>query len=145
MPSGSHNSLGRIVTLIVLGVLVVTISAAAYLVFSRLGPTSFTVAEGEEGLQMAQARRLLALLVMLLVSALLILLFVIGAYFLIRVGRVVAREEPRRPPTDYTDAWGQYRLTDEQIAAATGEDESDDLPEDIDDDNGSSDDFPHER
>jgi len=50
-----------------------------------------------------------------------ILLFVIGAYLVIRVGQFVAREQVGGKTTAYVDAWQNYRLTDEQISAATEE------------------------
>jgi len=73
--------------------------------------------------EVAKWQQLIILLTILLVSALLILLFVVGSYLLIRIGRLVAHNPLGGKPTPYVDAWSGYRLTDEQIAAATAEQE----------------------
>lgn len=72
--------------------------------------------------QHSDPRRIAALARVLLWSLLILLLFVVGAMLMIRVGRIF-----RRPPgpraTRYVDAWSLHRLTDEQIAELTGDDE----------------------
>lgn len=68
-----------------------------------------------------EASRFSMLLMITMVSILLILVFVIGAYLLIKVGRAVASTDDRSKPTEYVDAWSQYRLTEDDIARATEE------------------------
>jgi len=64
-----------------------------------------------------EADALHALLATLIVTLVLFLLFVIGSLVMVRAGRAFL-VKPRSGPTRYVDAWGNYRLTDEQIAAA---------------------------
>ena len=64
----------------------------------------------------ANVRRLTLMLSIVLASG----LFLVGTYFLLRAGRA-ARTPVGGTPTRYVDAWAQYRLTDEEIAAATAE------------------------
>lgn len=48
--------------------------------------------------------------------------FVVGSYIMTRIGRaaLLKRDEPDVPRrTEYVDAWSKYRVTDEQIQAAT--------------------------
>jgi hypothetical protein len=127
MPPVPGSSYGRTAVLIALGVLAVTVGATAYLflaqghtqalnVGTRPGPDAGQPADG-----LAENRRALTFLIMVSISALLILMFVLGAYLVIRVGHFLARERVGGKPTPYVDAWGSYRLTDEQIAAATAE------------------------
>ena len=72
--------------------------------------------------QRSDPRRLAALARVLLWSLLILLLFVVGATLMIRVGRVFRRPPgPRR--TRYVDAWALHRLSDEQIDALTRENE----------------------
>lgn len=125
MSRRTHSSSGRAVTLLVLGVLVLTICAAAYVLVARHGGRAGATgiaSEGDAADLLAEARWLATLLTLLLISALLVLLFVLGAYLVIRIGQFVARERVGGTPTAYVDAWQAYRLTDEQIAAATSED-----------------------
>ena len=127
MTSAAHSSAGRTVTLAVLGLLLVTVCATVYVFLAQQhGPTpsvGVITAEEEAEQAVAQARRLATLLTMLLVSALLILLYMLGAYLVIRVGQAVSRQPVGGRPTRYVDVWSDYRLTEEQISAATSEDE----------------------
>lgn len=126
--SGRRLSAGRVVTVVVLLGLLLTISTGVYVVLARIqrqaGPPVLGPGAEEEALRLRQTRELTVLLTILLISVLLTLLFVLGAYLLIRIGRQVART--RTPlggtPTPYVDAWRQYRLSDAQISAATAED-----------------------
>jgi hypothetical protein len=61
---------------------------------------------------------------MLLLTALLLMVFIIGSYFMLQIGRRL-RQRDREPsgPTPYVDAWSNYRITDEQIAEYTREDD----------------------
>jgi hypothetical protein len=82
-------------------------------------------------------RRMFSSLAILLLSGLLVLIFTIGAYLLIRVGRSVARKQAREAkPTAYVDAWSHYRVSDEDVEAAMrdlkAEHNIDDLPPDDD-------------
>jgi hypothetical protein len=117
---------GRIATFIVLSVLVLTVSAALYVFLAQqLGGSAGApgIATDDEAAQAAaETRRLITLLTVLLISALLILLFVLGAYLVIRLGQYVARDKVGGKPTEYVDAWRQYRLSDDDISAATAED-----------------------
>jgi hypothetical protein len=92
------------------------------------GGVAGIASEGDATELLSEARWLATLLTLLLISALLILLFVLGAYLIIRIGQFVARERVGGTPTAYVDAWQKYRLTDEQIAAATSEDRPDRNP-----------------
>ena len=121
-PPSSHS---RTVLLLVLGVLALTTCAGVYLFLAQHArppsPVGGITSEEEAERLAADARRLATLLTLLLISALLILLFVLGAYLVIRVGQSVARERVGGEATTYVDAWQNYRLTDEQISAATEE------------------------
>lgn len=134
-PAGTTH--GRFVLLLVLSALILTVSGAIYVLVAQqmsqpipIGPLSN---EEEAARATAEARRHATLLTILLISALLILLFVVGAYLVIRVGQLVARERVGGKPTAYVDVWGSYRLTDEQIERAVGEPDAtkpdDDEPE----------------
>lgn len=116
------RSYGRAALLGVLIALVLTVCAAVYVYVARYGTSGLTVSVGLDDPDAEKQRlaRHMTLLLILLVSALLILLFVIGAYLVIRVGRIVRTPVGGRP-TEYVDAWQSYRLTEEQIAAATSE------------------------
>jgi hypothetical protein len=61
------------------------------------------------------------LLIITLGSILLIRLFVVGAYLLIRTGRSLSQRRLGGRPTEYVDAWSQYRLSEEQIQSALPE------------------------
>jgi len=113
---------GRAAMFGVLIALVLTITAGVYMFIERYPTDALTAAPlmldpQAEGLRV---KRLVLLLTILLISCLLVLLFVVGSYLLIRIGRFV-RKPVAGKPTEYVDAWQQYRLTDEQIAAATAE------------------------
>ena len=119
------STYGRTAVLLVLGVLALTIGTAVYVFFAQHGAQASAlggIASDEEADRaLADSRRLVTLLTLLLISALLILLFVVGAYLVIRVGQFVARDRLGGKTTAYVDAWQNYRLTDEQISAATEE------------------------
>jgi hypothetical protein len=129
MSSPRHTSYGRTATLLVLGVLVVTVCAGVYILLARGAQPPLGGAVDDDALRAIASQRLVTLLTILLISALLILLFVLGAYLLINVGRFVARDRVGGKPTHYVDAWRNYRLTDEEISAATREDGADESPD----------------
>ncbi len=126
MSESRRPSPGHAATLLVLLMLVLMTCAAVYVVVARIGqgpPALGPLRDdpGDEAAIMLRTQQLTVLLTILLISALLILLFVLGAYLLLRVGRIIARERLGGRPTTYVDAWGSYRLTPEQIARATAE------------------------
>jgi len=124
-----RSQTGRTVTLLVLGVLVLTVCATLYVFFTRHSAPPImggAIHSDEEVARLAaETRQLTTVLTILLASALLILLFVLGAYLVISVGRFVARHPVGGRPTAYVDAWRQYRLTERQISDATAEDAAD--------------------
>ncbi len=117
-----RTSYGRMATLFVLALLLLTVCVALYLSMPRAVRASDTAADSPEQLRLNHARSLMRLVTTLLISISLILLFVVGAYLLINIGRLITRERVGGKPTQYVDVWGNYRLTDEQISAATSED-----------------------
>jgi len=115
--------------MLVLAALILIVCAAVYLFVARPAqlpaPTDGISTAEEAARLLHEARRAALLLTILLISALLILLYVLGAYLVIRIGQMVARHQVGGKPTHYVDAWAQYRLTNEQISAATSEDADD--------------------
>ena len=107
----------------VLLALLLTISAAVYVYVARYGTGSppGLLGGGDPAAEEQHVHRLPILLIILLISALLLLLFVIGSYLVIRIGHII-RTPVGGKPTPYVDAWQSYRVTDEEIAAATAED-----------------------
>ena len=129
MPAPTRSNYGRIVTGAVLSALLLTVAAIVYVYMARHGGTVVIdglTNEEREQLKLQEATRLVTLLTILLTSALLILLFVIGTYLVIRAGQFVSRDRVGGRPTDYVDAWSEYRLSDEQLFAATDEGKSGD-------------------
>jgi hypothetical protein len=92
----------------------------------------------------AAARRLRSLFGTLTITLLLVVVFVVGASVMIRAGRMVVQRPRRRKPTRYVDAWAGYRLSQEEIARATGEGhDSDSGPDAGFDDDGGADSDPN--
>ncbi len=126
MAGERRSSYGRTATLIVLAVLLLTVSASVYLYVAVHGLDRAPPAETlDYNARLAQIKHVIRLLTILLVSALLILVFVVGAYLVSWAGRFVTRGAVGGKPTPYVDVWQSYRLTDEQIAAATQEEPPD--------------------
>lgn len=96
--------------------LLVTVCVSMYLFLVR----RFSPAAGEMTPERFRAEVTL-LMTILLGAALLIIVFVIGAYLFIRIGQFVSEKPRPEQPTKYVDAWSQYRLTEEEIQAATDE------------------------
>lgn len=69
----------------------------------------------------AREKQLYGLVRLVAVSAAALVAFVLGSYLMIRAGRAVLPRSGSRTVTKYTDAWSGYRLTQEQIDAATRE------------------------
>lgn len=118
---------GRAAMFGVLIALLLAIGVGVYMVLARFGSPTVPMATAADAAEEENQRlaRLSAMLTILLISTLLILLFVIGCYLVMFVGRVL-RKPVADKPTNYVDAWRQYRLTDEEIAAATAEHPRDD-------------------
>jgi ABC-type uncharacterized transport system fused permease/ATPase subunit len=122
MNSSGHRSYGRWAIWLIFVALLILVAVGSYTFVARSSdraPAAERIVTSEQGFN--EARRLGALMILMLVAMLLILLFVIGSYLLIRIGREITRKSEQHKPTKYVDAWSQYRLTDEQIAEATQE------------------------
>jgi hypothetical protein len=121
MPQVHRNLTGRLaVLLIVLALLLVVCVALYFFITNRLAASVARLAAGEVSREavMAELSRMVAIL---LGAALAILAFAIGAYVFIGIGRAISRPAASKEPTKYIDAWGRYRVSDEQIRAATEE------------------------
>jgi hypothetical protein len=70
-----------------------------------------------------------ALLRMLMHSFFLFMAFLFGSYLMVRIGRRVLDHKPGRARTEYVDAWGSYRLTQDEIETASAR-LDDDFPPD---------------
>lgn len=147
MRKAGRSSHSRFVILMLLCALALLAGATAYLYYnaSRMAPAvpgPFAGAPApEEDVDVVEARRLTAMLAMLLLSILLILAFLIGSYLLIHVGRAVVRRPIGGKRTEYVDAWSRYRITDDQIIAATiesAEERAKEAREENEPDDGSS-------
>jgi hypothetical protein len=60
-----------------------------------------------------------ALLTLLMLSFFLVLVFLLGSYLMVRIGRGLLARKRLRHRTEYVDGWGSYRLTQDQIDSAT--------------------------
>ncbi len=72
-------------------------------------------------------QRLLAATSVLTFTAIAAIVFLVGSLLMVRAGRLLVARRAARNRTPYVDAWGAYRISQEQIAAATG-DRSDSPP-----------------
>jgi len=69
-------------------------------------------------------RRQVAYLMLATLAALVTLVvFVLGVFIVKRMGARLRSQRVGGQPTKYVDSWSQYRLSDEEIDAATAEDE----------------------
>ena len=84
-----------------------------------------------------ESRRTIYRLAASLAALLLLTLFLVGVYLLTRIGRSLKRPSVGGKSTEYTDAWSNYRLSEEEIDQATYEE-----PDDRDDSERESDDGP---
>ena len=115
------HSPGHTAMMIMFIVLILTVCAALYLFLERrLSPATARLATGELSAESVQAELSLLLLITL-GAVLLILIFIVGAYLFIRTGRLVSHKRVGGKPTDYVDVWSSYRLSEDQIDAATEE------------------------
>ncbi|MBU0637969.1 MAG: hypothetical protein KKB50_03825 [Planctomycetes bacterium] len=148
MTANGQSPFGRITVVVILLALLVIIVGAMFLLFGELdgsGTTQTETGAARRPANVQEIKRLSYTLAILLVSVLLILVFVIGTYVVIRVGRAVTQRPVGGEPTHYVDAWSSYRLSADEIDAATSEsspsDASDRLNAD-DEDNQNSDEDP---
>lgn len=111
---------GHLALLLVLVALLLLVCLAVYLFLMRV-LRRVDAAGGPGETAVTLHRKLTLLLAVVLCAILLILMFVVGAYLLLRVGREVAHRRVGGQPTQYVDAWSRYRLSAEQIEAATRE------------------------
>jgi hypothetical protein len=126
MSAGMRPSYGRTAVLIGLGVLALMVGAAAYIFMAHnQGTAGLGGGATPDTGRPPDGRKAVTLLLMISISALLVLLFVLGAYLVIRFGHHLARQRVGGEPTEYVDAWGKYRLSDEQISTATDEERPD--------------------
>ncbi len=116
---------GRTALLLILLALILMVAAASYLMFARdVGPGPVSATEADSSgtpVNKIAVQSMFYKLLILLASVLLIMVFVIGSYLLIRVGRAVTGKPVGGKPTEYVDAWSSYRVTDDQIDMATRE------------------------
>jgi len=112
MYSESHRP-SRLATVFVVVGLALSAVGIAYLVYAGRPRELPPLPESTERVQEAHA-----LMRMLMHSFGLFLAFLFGSYLMVVVGRRIVRRRQRRERSEYVDAWGSYRLTDEQIAAA---------------------------
>ncbi len=146
MKDRRRSSPGRTAMVLMLIALLVMVCVSVYLFLAhRLFPSATRLESGEPASQGLRVE-LTMLLAIMLGAALLILFFVVGSYLLIRVGRLVTRKSVGGQPTEYVDAWSRYRLSDEQIDAATREEPppGNDQPGPDDDETGPPDDNPED-
>ena len=68
--------------------------------------------------------------------------FIVGSFVMVRAGRFFLDRAPMLPRTQYVDAWGRYRVSDEDIAAVTGSGRDFDDDDDDGDDDTPLDDRP---
>lgn len=98
----------------------------AYLIYAGRERTLPPVTALPDHLRVEQARALLA---MLTHSFLIFLAFLIGSYVMVRIGRRALDQRRQHQRSEYVDAWGSYRLTQEEVDTATAR-LDDDFPPD---------------
>lgn len=80
------------------------------------------------------AQQLTSTMKFLLLSTMLLLVFFIGAYLILRFGRAVKKRSAKgAAPTAYIDAWAHYRISQEEIDRLTADESSGDgeTPDDV--------------
>ena len=121
MPPRTRTTPGRLlVWLSVLGLTLVAMVLAMLWWAGRMQRLTAPLPAGSR----SDPRRIAALAQVLLWSLLILLAFVVGALLMIRVGRIFYRPAPPKR-THYVDAWSLHRLSDEQIAELTSDDDPD--------------------
>lgn len=118
----------RLVILLVLTGLSLVLAAICYtMIRNRRGSADLVESPAVGSLrspQMDAIQRLRLLMALLLVTALGIIAFVIGSYLAIKFGRNLIKRDLGGKPTQYVDAWANYRLSPEALEAL----DNDDLP-----------------
>ncbi|MCG3127876.1 MAG: hypothetical protein CHACPFDD_02748 [Phycisphaerae bacterium] len=121
--------------------LLIALAAMAALFVSRRAGSGIlstppAVPVGGTPLETDVRQRLGLLLATLMAAALALAAFVIGSYMVIRIGRTLISRDVGGAPTRYVDAWSNYRISDDEIHAATHE--QDEGGEDTSSDKGES-------
>lgn len=132
-----RSSVGRAAVVLVLAGLLLMLSVGVYFFIDRLVQPSRFGADEQENADTLRAK-LTLLLAVVLSAILLIVVFVVAAYLVLRVGRAVAQPRVGGKATEYEDIWSRYRLSDAQVEAAMREEERESEPSD-DDRNGGDD------
>ena len=114
-----QQPLGRLAFLLVLVVLAMTSVLGAYVMFERLRHLPAVPPPADSG-GPDPMEKLQLVLAMVLVAVLAILAFVVGAYVFIRLGRSLMSRPLSDGPTEFVDAWSEYRVTQEEIDAVNG-------------------------
>lgn len=70
---------------------------------------------------LGEQRQVGYLLMLSLALLVLLVAFVLGVYVLVRMGRALRQRSLGGEPTDHSDAWSRYRLSEEDIERATSE------------------------
>jgi hypothetical protein len=126
MPSDSDRSNRLAVTFVVAGLFLAAVGIA-YIIYAGRPRVLPPLTEPEEAARLLQSR---ALFRMLLHSFLIFLTFLLGSYVMVRIGRALLRGKKAASKTEYKDAWGNYRLTQEELDTATAQLEED-FPPDV--------------
>ena len=126
MPSDHPRSKRVAVTFVVVG-LALSAIGLAYIIYAGRERKVFPVTVPDDYVRLQQSK---ALFRMLLHSFLIFLSFLFGSYLMVRIGRVLSREKKTATPTEYVDAWSNYRLTQEELDTATTRLEED-FPPDV--------------
>ena len=121
---------GYAAMMIMIIAMLATVCVSVYLFLTRQLRTADPGLPPDQMTRDVMRHKLAVLLVVMLGAVLLIMLFVIGSYLFMRIGREVSRKPVGGEPTEYSDAWSGYRVSDEEIAAATQEDPPDSAPPD---------------
>lgn len=119
MKRGNLRESRLAIPVIIVGLLM-SCTGIAYIAYTYL-PQSLPAAplqrepvEPSTEYELSQTARILA---GVMLTGLILLVFIVGAYLMIKIGRMVLGTSTRDPRTTYHDAWSNYRLTDDQINA----------------------------
>jgi hypothetical protein len=121
IPFASKPPLPQSVVLVRGALALLLLLGALYLVSLELQPVAAPTGGHVAGEAPDRARRLHAVWRLLAASTMLVASFVIGSFLMARLGRAFLGPSARRAATRYSDAWSNYRLTEEQIRSATEE------------------------
>ena len=125
MPSDSQRSHRLAVTFVVIGLFLSSLGIA-YIIYAGRWRQLPPISVPEETVKLQQSK---ALFRMLVNTFLIFLSFLLGSYLMVRFGRLFSRVKPVENHTDYTDAWSNYRLTQEELDTATARLEEDFPPD----------------